>query len=357
MGSGLRRKHNAVLWMGSGTTPIVYLFRDDFGIDESAPLASPRNTLVITDTANRLSVNAGALDATVDATTAGFRTAAIPRASGIMLFLKMKTLGSNNHCFGLYSTTAQQTGYTSLIDGGYLPLGSAIRDGDGILSTSMFPTGELCIVVMATGTHYLMRTSNIWYRLWVSDVGNINPFYVHYSPGASNAYSLDSVAGVQASAPWLSNADLYTSNTATVTAGTIFTSPADQLIKLKWTPVASDIFEVSIRRTDDNNRWVIRGDQSAGTIKIIKIESGIETEVASGTTSFTAGAVVKISIFSLGQTISAIVNSSRRANYNAAIFNLSATGAKVSHAVSDLTLWPITLTGTAHAEVVRLCPF
>lgn len=112
--------------------------------------------------------------------------------------------------------------------------------------------------------------------------------------------------------------------------GVTLVSAADLFATVEWSPAAAATCELSIRRTDDDNRWIVRGAESGNTIKLIQREAGVETERASA--SYTWGTTDKTRIWIRveGTRIVFGTDAAQQGVYTSASFNQTETGVKVS---------------------------
>jgi hypothetical protein len=129
-------------------------------------------------------------------------------------------------------------------------------------------------------------------------------------------------------------------------SGTTITQPADAWVECVWTPGAGETLDLMVRRTDDDNCWIIRCSQAGSTIKVIQKEGGAETERGSTAAAFVAGTAYNVKAKMYGTVIAGIRHPvgtpGVSASYALAAFNQTATGVKVSGVtVAHLAAWPI----------------
>ena len=111
---------------------------------------------------------------------------------------------------------------------------------------------------------------------------------------------------------WTSAHGLATNYIASPVSGTTTTMVSDALVEVTWTPATSDVLELSFRRgADDNNRWLVRCDQAAGTIKLFKKIGGVETEFNPGITQgWTASTAYRILVIADSDNIAVYAGTS-----------------------------------------------
>jgi hypothetical protein len=118
---------------------------------------------------------------------------------------------------------------------------------------------------------------------------------------------------------------------------------ANGLVEATWTAATGATYELDVRRTDNDNRWIIRCDQGGSTIKLIERNGGGETERSSAAQTWTNLTAYRIVAVCDTQSIKTVVGVTAKNSYALASFNATATGVKTSHAVADLVSWPRTI--------------
>lgn len=324
----------------------VFLLRDLFTTAQSAPLTTPRNADpgpgigTIVDTGNKWSVAGGKLVAA--SVTSAFADPKLsydllPRKAGRALLAK----GVKGTSFRLgYADTAD-----SLPRGGPLLTGSALYQYDN--ASTCGP-----LVIANGATSYDLLTVQQDYNAW-SAVKN----------GAWSVWTLLFHGGFRASSNPVTNAaaeqkvyhDIATAcevddfiqwdlngvfgrsflwgqaNIEPDPTGVTLVGSADLFATCEWSPIAAAVFELSIRRTDDDNRWIVRGDQTGSTVKLIERNAGVETERASGAVTWSVTDKMRVWVRAEGQRINmGTENAQRGTPYTTASFNLTATGVKVT---------------------------
>jgi hypothetical protein len=345
--------------LGGQLTPLAtptaggpaYLLLDRFTTNQAAPLTSPRTAepgpgmLEFIDTGNRFSISGNALVSASGgtATTLLFRSpSTYTRVNGLAATLKVVGGSLDNFRFGWSSVSpvidagANRAGYfigdaTSVTDNNTL-----IALGGTVYTTPI----NLYVVARSAGFLYVAGTTLVW-------IGNINTtanLALAYTP-QNRVVTVDDVAvGVWEGGGWNTDYGIATNRVASPTAGTTTTSAADALVEFTWTAATGQTLELDVRRTDDNNRWIVRGDQAGSTIKLIERNAGVETERSSAAQTWTNGTAYRVVAIMDGTTIKTYVANVAKNTYASASFNQSATGIKVSHAGTNLVAWPRTVT-------------
>lgn len=323
-----------------------YLFRDRFLTDASAPLSSPRScepgpgAWAVTDTENKISIASGGIAFSGGKASPVYgdpilrSTASIGVVGGTALLgTVVSTNGTVNFGSGTgttnpgfriaATTTSADQGSSANIESVPIPQEYAVivrPNGAGAWCVRRSPGGTWTL-------HWVMATT---YSSFVPMVGSYNAVAV--------------VQNVRAAIlpTWSVESNIYTSYVALPANPQLASMTSDGLVYVTWTPAAGEVFELSVRRTDDDNRWIHRCDQAGGTIKIIERNAGAETERASSAQTWTAGTAVRIGVVAVGQSIKQFTSNVTKNIYTSAAFNLTATGVAVSgHSTATrLYCWP-----------------
>ena len=212
---------------------------------------------------------------------------------------------------------------------------------------------DVAIVDRSTGAYYFVRNSGGTWRLgWVGIVGSLASYVMMLNPrnngGAFNkVFAADMVANGHS--VFDGDYELATNRTASPGVGATTTSEADALIEMTWTAATGETFELSTRRTDDDNRWILRASQAGSTVKLIQEQATVETERSSAAQTLTNSTDYRFVVIQDGADISTRVGSTAKNTYGSATFNQTATGVKVSHAGDNLIAWPRYPTAAAAA--------
>jgi len=357
----MNRRRKMMLLSGES---IVYLFRDEFTTGESAPLTTPRacepgpGTLTIVDTGNKLSIASGRLIRTAAGGTAwtdprvygGAQT----RAAGLAFSLSLNGVTNYGDMFGWrIATTGGAANIIGALASGtdfYAWIGPA----SGQILCGAIAAGEhkICSILRASGS-FIVMDGNLIYVNVTSTATPVYPSWQISDVGVRTT-SLDYMCVRQLPAPWNSDYGVATGYVASPSSGEELTHEADCSAFVYWTAATGAVLEFDVRRTDADNRWVVRCDQSGSTIKLIERNAGTETERSSAAQTFTDGAVYVIQVMPRGTTIrTAVISAAAGANKNAytsATFNQTATLAKVAvtgGTLANFVTWPYTLSGSA----------
>lgn len=348
----------------SGGKKIIYLMRDEYITDRAggavnATAAEPGpGTRSVIDAGNRMSIAAGRLVVAAGGAEGnpGIVYGALSRVAGRAVIARSANVGGTFGAYFGYTTDAlslimaavphgiyfRQAALRVLINGGHTGVG----DLDAFAAGTDY---RVAIVLRAVGAFHLAELSaGVWSLIWVDGTLNAATVYPVYSQFAG-----------ECSTTYLRVTDLTswgaiaTNETAIAAIGATTTSEANAIIEATWTAVAGETYELSVRRTDDDNRWIIRGDQVGSTIKLIQREAGAETERASAAQTWTNGTAYRIVVTQNGNTIKTYVANTAKNSYALAAFNNGATGAKTSHAVANLIAWPRTIPAGPAGELSR----
>ncbi len=252
--------------------------------------------------------------------------------------------------YGINST------YTAA-SGQWLAMGSSsIKNGPAAFNRVPNAYQQYMVVMRATGA-YTFGYGGAFPKptlLWVNTAGTANEYacFSNYNmPFSISDFAVLDLTQFTDGIDWTGNG-LATSASATPASGDTATMTKDALVEVTWTPAANDVLELSFRRVDDDNRWLLRCDQAAGTIKLYKREGGVETEFDSGKTqTFTAATAYRITAMCDFERMWSFVDSTKKHDVFAASgsielnpFNITATGAKVlltgTGTLANFICWP-----------------
>lgn len=343
---------------GGGGGGLTFLLRDDFLTDEAAPLASPRTAepgpgmLTITDTGNKLSISSGALQMLGNANgNPGFwSSTAYARRAGLAHFVKWSAATISQFyvaCWDTNQAAAPVNGFSMhgtdlrIWDGGSsLVVGAIASSIDYTVATILRATGYFNMVKGGAFSQ--------WTLVWVNAASSDASLYAaNTQNSASLQATLDTFRVCDLPAPFDTDYGLATQRIASPVANDTIASEANAVIEDTWTAVTGETFELSVRRTDDNNRWILRGDQGGSTVKLIEVNAGSETERASAAQTWTNTTSYRVVVVQDGNTIRGYVANVLKWTYSSASFNNTATGIKTNKAGSNLISWPRTLSGAA----------
>lgn len=331
-----------------GPSGPTYIFRDEFTTAEAAPMATPRTaepgpgTWAITDAGNRFSVTAGgklSFATGTDAECTVISTAGLNLAIGRAAIFKVQRNPVID--FGLNSSHVRLNAGSFYVNSGGLII-SANRDDEFI-----------CALMLRNPGYWLVDlTNNV--LLYTESIA-ISDRKLYFGTGgiAPTLFggTLDYAHGLDAAAPWTTQYGPATSYVAAPANGETITQQANGQVETRWTPAAGGTIDMQFRRTDDDNCLIVRADQAGSTIKLIKKEGGVESELHSTARTWTAGTEYQLAALmnSTGiRTMDKVVGvggTTLRANVTNA-FNQTATGAKLVCAgtIAHFTAWPRTVT-------------
>lgn len=343
----------------------VFDQRDDFTAVESAPMASPHTcdvvgTLTLVQNDGQFSASGGKLVFPAQTTPSfgdlGFYGDDFSRINGrAYLFLLNQSVESSGALVGLGAGAGLNVAGMEAAFYGAGAIQVIVNGGGAFTVASAFVAGtdyKLLLIPRASGGTLCLVKGGVytdWTLLYVSVLGTGSSLRGKFS-NFNAVGTLDFFRVVPLPAPFsTSDFGIATAHTASPSANATITSEADAVIEFTWTAVTNEVLELSVRRTDDNNRWILRGSQSGSTIKLIEVAAGVETEKASAAQTWTNGTPYRIVVRHSANTIRAFVADVDKTTYSSATFNNTATGVKVSHAGTDLVAWPFTLGAAAAA--------
>lgn len=242
---------------------------------------------------------------------------------------------------GFYYTASNNPITFQLYDAaGYTPLGVI----QPIVAGTQY---EVCVVVAATGGGFLLVRGGIYTNWTLFDVGRLSvsdPIY----PGVGNRSSVLTVKDMRVKkllgVGWSTQFGIAVNRTATPTSPAATVAPADSLVEFTWTPAAGETLELDLRRTDADNRWIVRCVQAGGSINLIERKAGVEIVrgVSTKTQTWTASTAYRIQAWMDNGIIATSVDRTAKTYYQDCGVNVNAMGVMASGFTTgaNLIAWP-----------------
>lgn len=336
--------------------PVTWQMLLKFAVDAAAPLASPLvgdvGSIPIVDSASVMSQSGGALvlNGTAAASNDGLLSSVITRAPGLATVMTLPARTTMNTTFG-WDASGGLTNNNSTV--GFDYSGTTVlraKIGTSAPFTATLGAGIHCLicVLRSTGGFILSRVglSGDWRLFWVFNTLNTNAMIKVRPSGAVN-YALGMLGLLDLSlldARFATDYGLATARLATTVNGDTIAAEGNAIVEHTITAQTGVTQELMIRRTDDNNCWILRqGPPGTDTIKLIEKVAGVETERDSDASVTVNGTQYRIVAIMRDTNIQSTVALAAKSNYNSASFNSTETGVKVSHAGVDLVSWPLAL--------------
>ncbi|MBI5964931.1 MAG: hypothetical protein HY863_15740 [Chloroflexi bacterium] len=341
---------------------LIYLLRDEFTTDAAAPLTSPRTcepgpgALTIVDTGNKLSIVNGKLQrstaAVVSFSDPSVYSSGFARAIGLC---SSGILRSNSTFSEIFGWRISPSGGSANMAGFFLSGATIQFNWQGVpTALAIASTGNTDYslkVILRTSGHFAVLDNNL---IWVSTSGNQATMYATHAVGSSAlTVSCDKFRVFQLDAPWKTDFGIATNWVVSAAINETITAEVNGIAEISWTAVTGQTLNFMVRRTDNNNCWIIRCNQTTGTIKIIEMNAGVETERASAAQTFTNGSVYRIGCILNGNLLQAFVTNVISTSYASASFNNTATGVRTDRAGANFATWPRALSGAALDEIAR----
>lgn len=352
-----------------------YLLRDEFTTDQPAPLTSPRTcepgpgTAKIVDTGNKLSISGGRI-VNAGAVTAGdpsISFSSFARSTGMAIVADVtKKVSSATFTVGTDTVEngwlLQDVGlHCSFFGSGGGLFAIEAQGISGVIGTHADETNYTIAVVLRSAGGFVLIKGGIyssWTLLYITRRVTNATIYPTITGGNTSVWTSGYIRRVQLGGLWQSSDyGISTGYTASPASGAELTHEADCLSSVLWTAATNATLEFDIRRTDADNRWIVRCDQAGGTIKLIQREGGTETERSSAAQTWTNNTQYHILIAAYGSIIDVHVGTGTGAlknTYASATFNQTATSAKITAsagALANFATWPRTLSGAALAAL------
>lgn len=318
---------------------VCYALRVSFSTDDAAPLTNPYvgevGSVVPTDVSGNLSASSGKLQIAAGATVGKVISSSFTRAVGLAALVKIAstaTLGLrsgwtpdtwSNGYFAVYSSAffVQQFGINLFVPGSGEREYLAVMQSDHVLFLSRAIAGT-------------------WRLDWVvlADSGNKVTGVLQHSATATG--TADDLRVINLGGDYATDYGICTNYVENPANGETSSGTADLFIRFTLVAQAGVTQEISFRRTDVNNRWYIECNQTAGTVKLFKVNVGVVTELDAGKTqTWVSGNSYKITITADGSALRTYVNATAKHSATDA-FNSSATGVVVSHVGNKLAIYP-----------------
>lgn len=343
------------------------LAQDLFTTDRAAgaingtPAEPGPGTRVVIDTGNLLTISGGKLTFSSAVPPGngnpGSWLGAYTRQCGLAMICQL-TIGSTVTRFDAGFDTNQDSASNLcfFVAGGGEFRAQAVNQYAAI-GTYAIGTYFLATVLRDMGQWYLVKGGvyTDWTLLMVDNVRTDTPVYPAIGVRSTNGgvLTVDSLQIAKLNGPWSTQYGPATQRVANAGVGEIITAEANAIIEATITAATGITQELSVRRTNDDNRYIVRMDQAGSTIKLIREEGGVETELSSVAQTWTNGTQYRIIVQLAGSSIKTWVGFTIKNNVTAQTFNQAATGVKISHAASDLIACPYTQSSEA-AEALDL---
>lgn len=348
------------------------LLEDRFTTNASAPLSSPRTcepgpgTITIVDTESKLSIASSALSCAGGKASPvwgdpGMYATSQARAAGRAFLAKILT-SANNTQLGWHTAGSGRVTFEGLYFGGFLvhqpsdlPLESYSAATQYTVAFILRAAG--CFLLISGGAFATFPQMTL---VWADAALTTSPLFPAWS-NFNSAVTMDDWRVVDLAAPWTTTFGAATSSSATPSSGATGTQEADAFVEFTWTVATGETLEMDVRRTDANNRWIVRCSQSGSTIKLIERNAGTETERASAAQTWTNGTAYRVVARCLGNTITTYAYAAsgnsiaQKNNYTSATFNNSATGVAVAGFATGVNFaaWPRTITVSEAGGILR----
>lgn len=147
---------------------------------------------------------------------------------------------------------------------------------------------------------------------------------------------------------------IATARIASANAGDTISAARRAWVEATRTIATNDVYELMVRRTDDNNCWIVRADQAGSTIKLIEKVGGTETERATAAHTFSNATAYKFLVLVDGANIQVFIDNAYKLNYSAASTGMEVVGVKTSHAVDNFIAWPRKLSSADFTSLKKI---
>jgi hypothetical protein len=227
------------------------------------------------------------------------------------------------------------------------PAGTAITT-DFTSAAYRLTTGtvQTLLIMRSKGGLILARDdsfeTNYWRIIYVYSTDTSDLYAKLLTSGAASNLAFDNLWVGDLGGTWATDYGSAAVYDAAPDAGDTYTAPSGNTItEFTWTAATGVSVDIMVRRTDDNNTWIVRCDQAGSTIKLISKSGGTETERASAAFTWVDGTdyVIQIIMSTIGTTHGQRVMVDDVAKLAATTnFQATVTGVKVP-AGKNLAIW------------------
>lgn len=344
------------------TPPVTGLFLDQFITAQTAPIPTPRTaepgpghwTMVQVD--GQMSIAGGVLvfptqGSAVWGDQGGYSVETFARVVGraIMASYTRNSAATGSSFLSWFASAG--VGFANIESRGMIFVGGGSPSITGINAAANAPS--LPLNPFAAATVYqiaiVLRDAGVW---MLAKGGALTNWTVILYTEESNSATLQAGFGnfngsgtiddfrvVDFPAPWTNPNGIQTNRLPVVVSGDTTTSTANSWVHVDWTAAAGETMELSFRRTDDSNRYIVRCIKNSNLIRLIKVEAGVETQLDSDAQTWTTGTTYRVYALFDGTSMSDFVRTSgtawaSRNASSAQTFNQAATGVKVAGATT-----------------------
>jgi hypothetical protein len=348
---------------------VVYLRRDQFTSDESAPIATPHTcvpgpgSMVVVQNDGQFATSGGKLVITAQSTAAWgdlgqYDTVPITRVTGRTLAAKWKpqTSVSNDGLIGFGNGAG--VSFANVVDGlsiqlinaNFAGLTSAGANFGSVLTGRVAGVeDQVFIVLRSTGALLIAQNKLIWPHA----TGNTANLYMTIAVNQATTNStIDDFIVADAGGLYATDYGIATDRKAVSAAGDTISTTADGFVEHTFTAQTGVTKNIMVRYLDDNNCWIVRCDQAGSTIKLIEKNAGVEAERDSDARTWVNGTSYRVIVRCVAADIrtydeAAGGGTNARSVYTSATFQQTQVGAKVDHIGTNLVSWPFNVTAPA----------
>ena len=345
----------------AGLPPIVFLLRDDFTTDDSAPLTSPRTaepgpgTLTAVEVDGTLAISGAALDFTAQSSPTngdlGFYGTGGFALSGGLAFIVSINFSTISHAgFGFVNSAdviySAAGGNRWALSPGTGTLGILNEEESSLTLTDTISTStqyEFAVILRSNGVFYLIKGGAFteWTLLYVTNDAPEATVYPMFGNSASVG-SLEYFYLAQLPAPWDTDNGIATMYNASPDSGLAITHEADCILEMV---IAGTSRGIGFRHQDADNRWLAWVNGS-GTVFLYEYVAASPTSRGSSVLGLSGGE--RLVVIAVDETIILYVDDVEIISYSSAANYKTATVGTISGAGNtNFASWPRTLSGDA----------
>jgi len=349
-------KGGKMVHLGTMLSQIKYIIKDLFDTQGSAPLDSPHTANIgaynVIDTENKLSISSGALQIAGGKTIPsggdpGIYAASLARLCGNAVFAEITPTAANTIFYfgfddnGSGIPTRMSISFENNANLKIFDFGQSSFSTYGYVANTTYIVG---VIMRNAGAWMIIKGGGFtdWTLLGVADI-SLSAGIPCFANNTMSGKLDNFIVGTLKKVDYTSSYGLAKEYKPTSVNSDTITAEVNSIIEHTITAATGVAQELIIRRTDDNNCWIIRCDQTNSTIKLFQKQGGTETERATAAQAFTNGTKYRILGSLNGNAIYASIDGAHKLLYTSASFNNTAVGVKVSHAGEKLVAWKRTL--------------
>lgn len=328
------------------TNLVLYILRDEFTTAEGAPLASPRTcepgpgTLALTTPANLSIAN----DTLIKNGASKAVSAAASTRTGLAVYERHASTAGAHSIFLSSDGSAKTHGvaFTWFTSG---ETGAVLDNAAVVVSPAGFMQGSIAalIILLPTGALVYLAQSNIgnFSLVYRGIAGNDASLYAAIQEDAGSLGWSKSLQALHRSGYTSIYDQAAYHNAAPVSPVSQTLTSKDVWVEMYWTPAAGETFELYVRQTDAQNRYIVRCSQAGSTIALVRVVANAETSLGSVAATWNVGTAYRVAIRADAANMHVYVDKALKINAGQTIGDTALTVGAAGFATgADFAAWP-----------------